>query len=58
MKKALPILFTLLVTVLSSASKAQISGIAYKDFNASGIRDNTVGTFVEPYSGWYYCKGI
>lgn len=38
----------LLLAVTGIITNAQVSGIVYKDYNASGTRDNTVGTLVEP----------
>jgi hypothetical protein len=48
MKKYFKIIFTVLFSSINFLSLSQISGIAYKDYNASGTRDNTVGTLVEP----------
>jgi hypothetical protein len=47
-QQQLLLLAILLLTTLSNNLQAQVSGIVYKDYNASGVRDNTVGTFVEP----------
>lgn len=35
-------------TILSYKSHAQISGTVFRDFNGSGVRDNTSGNYVEP----------
>jgi hypothetical protein len=48
MKKTLQNLLFILFSCLSIVSNAQVSGIVYKDYNASGSRDNTAGTLVEP----------
>lgn len=48
-KSALIKLMLLVIfTILSYKSQAQISGTVFRDFNGSGVRDNTSGTYVEP----------
>lgn len=47
MARKLKVIMLLALSALAFISQAQISGIVYKDYNASGVRDNTA-TFVEP----------
>jgi hypothetical protein len=42
------ILLFILLATSSFIVNGQVSGVVYKDYNASGTRDNTVGTLVEP----------
>ncbi len=42
------VVLVLLCLLPSLVSNAQVSGIVYKDYNASGTRDNTAGTLIEP----------